>query len=176
MIVCLGFYAGRNAIINDPKKVIVITGSKQFKSNITSKAEKIFIHERFRFESGNFFFDIALVKLSKPLLLDGNEQKAIKLSTSSDGTTGTEVYTAGWGENPNDPEASTLHKVDLKVLPAIECSLKWRREALVFVLRFRQICALGPNFADACAVSLLNVRDVFDYDFSFNRVIQEGHW
>lgn len=91
-----------------------------------------------------------MIKLSQPLTLDDTEQKAIKLSTSIDGSTGTEVYTAGWGEKSSD---STLHKVDLKVLAPFQCSLKWRREALIFVLRNRQICALGPNFADACAVS-----------------------
>jgi Trypsin len=129
----------------------VRTGSKESKSGNVSEIEKVLIHERFRFESGNFFFDIALIKLSKDLQLDGIIRRAINISQSNDALSGTDVYLAGWGENPNELVATTLHKVDLKVLPPLQCSLKWTREALILVLRNRQICALGKNNGDACA-------------------------
>jgi hypothetical protein len=116
-----------------------------------SEVAKIIVHERFRFDFGNFFYDIALVKLKTPLELDGIVRKTITLSQYNDGLPGTECWVSGWGEIPNDVVPPTLHRADLKVLPPLQCSFQWSREALVLVLRSRQICALGPNNGDACA-------------------------
>jgi secreted trypsin-like serine protease len=97
------------------------------------------------------FYDIGILKLDRDLILDGNFRKATILPTSSSyyDPVGTNCYVQGWGYNPDDQGTTHLYRADVSVSNINECA----RDSTVPISKEHQVCALGNNDADACAVS-----------------------
>ena len=77
------------------------------------KAAEIFVHPDLNRRAGN---DYCLVKLTKPLDLDGCKAAKIKLSSQRDDRLyGERCYSAGWGSvQVDDPRSAVLLKITIR--------------------------------------------------------------
>ena len=74
------------------------------------QAAEIFVHPDLNRRAGN---DYCLVKLTKPLVLDGCRAKKIKLASKRDDRLyGQRCFSAGWGTvQVNEPRSAVLRKI-----------------------------------------------------------------
>ena len=73
------------------------------------QAAEIFVHPDLNRRSGN---DYCLVKLTKPLVLDGCKAQKIKLASQRDRLYGRRCFSAGWGNvQVDEPRSAVLRKI-----------------------------------------------------------------
>lgn len=95
--------------------------------------------------------DIGLLKLKTKIKYNKKTVQNVKLD-SSNGTykAGEDVYSMGWGHNPENPHAPELYEVKLNIVDSDECANAWGASACEY--RKHEICASGPQKADVCEV------------------------
>ncbi|XP_021010740.1 mast cell protease 2 [Mus caroli] len=106
------------------RDITVILGAHNINKNESTqqiiKAEKQFVHPKFRYSSG--FNDIMLLKLQKKAELT-SAVNVISLPSSSDFIKpGKMCWTAGWGKTgKNNPPSVTLREVELRIMDQEAC-------------------------------------------------------
>ncbi|XP_037027419.1 hypodermin-B-like [Bradysia coprophila] len=98
-----------------------------------------------KFENGGNDNDIGMLKLKKPISLDGSTKKTIKLprTTSYYPKDDTDVYIQGFGTNPNNPDTYQMSRANSHTITTDQCNNELKGEA--GVTKERQICAKGDN-------------------------------
>lgn len=118
---------------------------------------KVFIHESYVDAAKNLSNDIALLRLSKPVLYGPTVNPAINTACLPNATMNFEKMSctvSGWGKNAfNGTYQSIIKEVEVKVVTSAECQTSLRTTKLgnLFLLDTKSfMCAGGEAGKDAC--------------------------